>query len=55
VVPQQLVPGADQHVAVAARDRDHVVGHEPVAALHQVQRGLDLPIALLPVNSSPQP
>ena len=38
VMPEQLVPGADQHVAVAARDRDHVVRHQPVAAFDQVER-----------------
>jgi hypothetical protein len=42
VVAQELIAAADQHVAVAPRDRHHVVGDQPVAALHQVERGLGL-------------
>jgi hypothetical protein len=55
VMPQELVAGADQHVAVAARDRDHVVRHQPVAALDQVERGLGLADRAAPVNSRPTP
>jgi hypothetical protein len=42
VVAQELVAGADQDVAVAPRDGDHVVGHQPVAALHEIERRLAL-------------
>jgi hypothetical protein len=55
VVPQERVPGADQHVAVAPRDRDRVVGDEAVAALDQVEGALALADAALPGQGSPTP
>ena len=42
VVRRQLVPPADQHVVAAAGDLDHVVGHQAVAALDQVEHALAL-------------
>ena len=42
VVPLELVAPRDEHVVAAACDVHHVVGHQPVTPLHQVQHALAL-------------
>ena len=50
---EQLIAGADQHVAVALRDRHHVVGHQPVTALDQIEGGFRLADRAAAVKRSP--
>src|SRR5438094_8038748 len=42
VVTRQVVPAPDQHVVAESLDVHHVVRHEPVTALHQVEHALAL-------------
>ena len=52
VVAGDMGPAAVQHVAHQTQ-LDHVVGHQPVAAFHQRQRGLALAHAAGPLDQHP--